>query len=279
MSKIIKIGKVTLGGQNPFVLIAGPCVIENRRTVFHIADALQAVTRKLKIPLIFKASYDKANRTSLKSFRGIGRENGLRILHEVKEKFGLPVTSDVHTPDEIDMAADYLDLLQIPAFLCRQTDLLIKAGASGKPVNVKKGQFLAPWDISAVVAKIESTGNRNILLTERGVSFGYNTLVSDFRSLAIMRRTGYPVVFDASHSVQQPGGLRHASGGQSEFIPLLARCGVAAGCDAVFIEVHSRPQRALSDGPNMLPVKFLLPLLQDLKKIDAVVKKRIQFYP
>ncbi len=272
--KSIAIGHIQIGGDRPFVLIAGPCAIEDKKTVLKIARDLQQITGWLKIPLIFKASYDKANRTSVKSFRGPGLEEGLDILAEVKRKFGLPVTSDVHSVQEVDRAAAVLDILQIPAFLCRQTDLILKAARTGKPVSVKKGQFLAPWDMKSVIGKIESTGNRKILLTERGVSFGYNNLVSDFRSLAVMRAMGYPVVFDASHSVQQPGGLGTASGGQREFIPLLARCGLAAGCDALFMEVHTHPARALSDGPNMLPLKGLDRLLGDLKQIDAIVKQR-----
>lgn len=272
--KTVKVANLQIGANRPFVLIAGPCVIENKRVVFDIAKELKAITSRLKIPFIFKASYDKANRTSIKSFRGLGQAEGLEILKELKASLRIPVVSDVHTPAEVESAADILDIIQIPAFLCRQTDLLLAAGRTGQAVNVKKGQFLAPWDMQAVVRKIESTGNHKILLTERGSSFGYNTLVNDFRSLAIMRRLGYPVVFDASHSVQQPGGLGTASGGQSEFIPLLARCGVAAGCDAVFMEVHTDPKRALSDGPNMLALKHLPGLLKDLKQIDTIVKRR-----
>ncbi len=262
-----------MGGGRPFVLIAGPCVIESKELVFEIAKSLKQITSRVGIPLIFKASYDKANRSSIKSFRGFGLAAGLNILYDVKDKFNIPILSDVHSIDEMKPAARVLDVIQIPAFLSRQTDLLIAAGRTGKVVNVKKGQFLAPWDIKTVIQKIESTGNKNILLTERGVSFGYNNLVTDFRSLAIMRQTGYPVVFDASHSVQQPGGLGHASGGQSEFIPLLARCAVAAGCDAIFMEVHPNPKKALSDGPNMLPLNKLEKLLIDLKAIDKIVKK------
>ena len=234
-NKTVRVGSVAIGGGRPFVLIAGPCVIESRKMTLRIARALKEITAKVKAPLIFKASYDKANRTSVKSFRGPGWAEGLDILAEVRREFKVPVLSDVHNPQEIEQAAGVLDVLQIPAFLCRQTDLLLEAGKTGKPVNIKKGQFLAPWDMAQVVKKVESTGNRDILLTERGTSFGYNTLVSDFRSLSIMRETGYPVVFDATHSVQQPGGLGTASGGQSEYIPLLARCAIAAGCDAVFI--------------------------------------------
>ena len=271
-NRTVQVGSVKIGGGNPFVLIAGPCVIESRKMTLDIARTLKKITGELKIPLIFKASYDKANRTSIKSFRGPGWAEGLDVLAEVRREFKLPVLSDVHSPQEIDRADKVLDVLQIPAFLCRQTDLLLEAGNTGKPVNVKKGQFLAPWDMAQVVKKIESTGNRNILLTERGTSFGYNTLVSDFRSLSIMRETGYPVVFDATHSVQQPGGLATSSGGQSEYIPLLSRAAVAAGCDAVFMEVHPDPAKALSDGPNMLPLHTLKNLLIKLKAIDKIVK-------
>lgn len=273
MTKIISLKKIKIGGGNPFVLIAGPCVIESRELVFEVAAFLKKLTAKHKIPFIFKASYDKANRTSISSFRGPGLIEGLEILREVKKELDVPVLSDIHSISDIKRSAEVLDIMQIPAFLCRQTDLLVAAGKSGCIVNVKKGQFLAPWDMKEVVKKIEATGNKNILLTERGTSFGYNNLVTDFRSLAIMRQTGYPVVFDATHSVQQPGGLGAASGGTGEYIPLLARCGVAAGTDAIFMEVHPNPKKALSDGPNMVALKDLEPLLKDLKAIDAVVKK------
>jgi len=272
-NRVVQAGSVKIGGGKPFVLIAGPCVIESRKMTLRIAGTLKEITGQLKIPLIFKASYDKANRTSIKSFRGPGWAEGLDVLAEVRREFKIPVLSDVHTPQEIEQAAGALDILQIPAFLCRQTDLLLEAGKTGKPVNIKKGQFLAPWDMAQVVQKVESTGNRNILLTERGTSFGYNTLVSDFRSLSIMRETGYPVVFDATHSVQQPGGLATASGGQSEYIPLLSRAAVAAGCDAVFLEVHPNPAKALSDGPNTLPLSALQKLLIDLQAIDKIIKR------
>lgn len=272
-NKIVRVGSVVIGGGRPFVLIAGPCVIESRKMTLRIARALKEITAQVRVPLVFKASYDKANRTSIKSFRGPGWAEGLDILAEVRREFRVPVLSDVHTPQEIEQAAAVLDVLQIPAFLCRQTDLLLEAGKTGKPVNIKKGQFLAPWDMAQVVRKVESTGNQNILLTERGTSFGYNTLVSDFRSLSIMRETGYPVVFDAAHSVQQPGGLATASGGQSEYIPLLSRAAVAAGCDAVFMEVHPNPARALSDGPNMLQLSALKKLLLDLQAIDKIIKR------
>jgi len=271
-TKKIQLEKITIGGNAPFVLIAGPCVVEGEDTTFKIAEVIQRITGRQKIPFIFKASYDKANRTSVSSFRGLGIRRALAILEKIKEKLNVPLLSDVHSVEEISMSAKVLDVLQIPAFLCRQTDLLLAIGETGKIVNIKKGQFLAPWDVKEIVKKIESVGNRKILLTERGSSFGYNNLVTDFRSLSIMRQTGYPVVLDASHSVQQPGGLGSASGGNREFIPLLSRCGVAAGCDAIFLEVHPNPKKALSDGPNMLPLDKLESLLVDLKAIDAIVK-------
>lgn len=272
--RIVTIGPVKVGGGRPFVLIAGPCVIESRALALKVAAEIKKITARLKIPYIFKASYDKANRTSMDSFRGPGLSEGLAVLQEVKERVGVPVLSDVHTAEEIEDAAKVLDVLQIPAFLCRQTDLLVRAGETGRPVNIKKGQFLAPWDMGQVIRKVESTGNRSILLTERGTSFGYNNLVTDFRSLSILRQTGYPVVFDATHSVQQPGGLGTASGGQREYIPLLARCAAAAGCDAVFLEVHPTPGQALSDGPNMVALRDLEKLLKDIQAIDTIVKQR-----
>ena len=276
MDKVITIDKVKLSNQHPFVLIAGPCVIENKKIVFQTAQEIQRIVSRLNIPFIFKSSYDKANRTSLHSFRGPGLRKGLTILREVKEELGVPILSDVHSVADVHMAAATLDILQIPAFLCRQTDLIVAAAKSKKIVNIKKGQFLAPWDIGEIIKKIEGVGNKNILLTERGVSFGYNNLVSDFRSLAIMKKTGYPVIFDASHSVQRPAGRGSSSGGDSEFIPLLARCAVAAGVAAIFMEVHPAPNTALSDGPNMLALNKLEELLRDLKAIDQIVKKKIR---
>lgn len=272
MSKIITIGKIKVGGKNPFLLIAGPCVIEDEKTVMTTAEEVKKITQRLRIPYVFKASFDKANRTSIDSYRGPGLEKGLKILAKVKKEVGVPVLSDIHSIEQIDPAAEVLDILQIPAFLCRQTDLLVKAGNSKRVINVKKGQFLAPEDMKQVVKKIESTGNKRILLTDRGTSFGYNNLVSDFRSIAIMQETGYPVVFDATHSVQQPGGLGNASGGRSEFIPLLARCGIAAGADAVFMEVHPNPKKAKSDGPNSLALKSLEEVLKTLRDINKIVK-------
>ena len=273
MGKLVSIGRIKIGGKMPFVLIAGPCVIENRELALKTAIAIKKIASKLKVPFIFKASYDKANRTSVNSFRGPGIRRGLEILQEIKNQVKVPILSDVHSIGEVDQAAEVLDILQIPAFLCRQTDLLIAAGKTKKVVNIKKGQFLAPTDIKQAIKKIEHTGNKKILLTERGTSFGYNNLVTDFRSLAIMGKTGYPVVFDATHSVQQPGGLGNVSGGNSEFVPLLSRCSVAAGCDAVFMEVHPNPKKALSDGPNMLALNKLEKLLVDLKAIDKIAKR------
>ena len=276
MNRVVKVGNISFANHKPIVLIAGPCVVENRTLIMNTAKAVQTITRRLKIPFVFKSSYDKANRTSARSFRGPGIDQGLEILREVKERLGVPVLSDVHSVEEVEPAAKVLDILQIPAFLCRQTDLVVAAATTGKAVNVKKGQFLAPWDMKEVIKKILSQKNHKILLTERGVSFGYNNLVSDFRSLAIMKKEGYPVIFDCSHSVQQPGGLGESSGGKREFIPLLARCAVAAGCSAIFVEVHPRPGKALSDGPNMLPLSQLEKFLTDLITIDTVVKKSIK---
>jgi 2-dehydro-3-deoxyphosphooctonate aldolase (KDO 8-P synthase) len=267
-----KIQDIVIGGNRPFVLIAGPCVIEDKALVLKTAKAIKTIATRLKIPFIFKSSYDKANRTSIDSFRGPGLMNGLEILQEVKDKVGVPILSDVHTMEEAAIAGRILDVLQIPAFLCRQTDLIMAAAETGKVVNVKKGQFLAPWDMKQVVKKIESAGNKKIILTERGTSFGYNTLVTDFRGIKMMRDLGYPVVFDATHSVQQPGGLGKTSGGQSEFIPLLSRCAVAAGIDGIFMEVHPNPKKALSDGPNTVALADLEKLLVQLKEIDKVVK-------
>jgi len=273
MAKVIKIGTVECGGNKPFVLIAGPCVIESRQSAVKIALSIKRIASKVRAPFIFKASYDKANRTSINSFRGPGLRRGLEILQEVKDQACVSVLSDVHSVDEVDQAAHVLDVIQVPAFLSRQTDLLVAAGASGKVVNVKKGQFMAPEDIQQVVRKVEHTGNKKILLTERGTSFGYNNLVTDFRAIPIMQKTGYPVAFDATHSVQEPGGLGTASGGKSEYIPLLSRCAIAAGCDAVFIEVHPNPGKALSDGPNMLALNKLEKLLIELKLIDRIAKR------
>jgi 2-dehydro-3-deoxyphosphooctonate aldolase (KDO 8-P synthase) len=270
---IVKVKNVTFGGGAPFVLIAGPCVIEDRRSTVKMAGHLVKLTKRLGIPYVFKASYDKANRTSIDAFRGPGLEEGLDILAEIKERFGVPVVSDVHDVREMDLAEKVLDIIQIPAFLCRQTSLVVRAAQSGRVVNVKKGQFLAPWDVRSIVKKVEAAGCKKLLLTERGVSFGYNNLVTDFTSFEIMAGTGYPIVYDVTHSVQQPGGLGDKTGGRSEFIPLLSRCGVAAGVDAIFMETHTDPKKSPSDGANMLPISKLEPLLTTMIKIDRIVKK------
>lgn len=272
MNKIISVGKIKIGGKNPFVLIAGPCIIESRAFALKLAEDLKKITQEAGISFIFKASYDKANRTSLKSFRGPGLIKGLEILGEIKQKFGVPVLSDVHQISEVEPAAEVLDIIQIPAFLCRQTDLIVAVAKTKKVINIKKGQFLAPWDIAPVIKKIEAQGNTKILLTERGITFGYNNLVTDFRSIDIMAKTGYPVVYDATHSVQQPGGQGERSGGDSKYVPLLSRCAVAAGVNAIFLEVHPNPKQALSDGPNSLALSSLKNLLVELKQIDRIVK-------
>ena len=256
-----------IGRGSPLVLISGPCVIEDYETTREIAGTLKEITSKLQMPLVFKASYDKANRTSVAAFRGPGLNDGLRVLKDVKEELGIPILSDVHRISEISAAARILDIIQIPAFLCRQTDVIIEAAKTGKPVNIKKGQFLAPWDIGNVVEKISSAGNHRIMITERGTMFGYNNLVVDFRSFMIMRKIGYPVIFDATHSVQLPGGAGASSGGQREFAPMLARAAAAAGVDGIFMEVHSNPDKALCDGPNSLKLDTLYDLLCQLKSI------------
>jgi 2-dehydro-3-deoxyphosphooctonate aldolase (KDO 8-P synthase) len=268
----IQIGNVKIGGNRPLVLIAGPCVIESEVLTLRCAERLMTICNGVTTPFIFKASYDKANRTSVTSFRGPGMREGLRILAKVKESLGISVLTDVHSIEEIGPAADVADILQIPAFLCRQTDLISAAARSDKVINIKKGQFMAPWDMENVVDKALSAGNSRIMLTERGVSFGYNNLVSDLRSLPIMRRIGYPVVYDATHSVQLPGGLGGMSGGQREFVEYLARAAVATGVDGVFLEVHEDPDKALCDGPNSLRLDDLPHLLKKLKAIDAIVK-------
>jgi len=261
-------GSVRIGGGKPFVFIGGPCVIEGRDITLRTAETLKRLTTSLDIPFVFKCSYDKANRTSITSYRGLGIEEGLKVLEEVRETFDVPVLTDVHSAQEANMAAQAADILQVPAFLSRQTDLLVACGLTGRAVNVKKGQFLAPDDMRHAVEKIESTGNRSIMLTERGVSFGYHNLVTDFRSLPLLRGLGYPVVFDATHSVQLPGGLGGASGGERQFIFPLARAAVAVGVDAVFMEVHEDPDRALCDGPNSLPLRSLTDILKTLKRIE-----------
>ncbi|MCM8794690.1 MAG: 3-deoxy-8-phosphooctulonate synthase [Candidatus Omnitrophica bacterium] len=270
MVREVPLGKISIGA-GKLILIAGPDVIESEKSCLRHAEAISRIAGRYGLPFIFKCSYDKANRTSLRGYRGPGLKEGLRILDIVKKRVGVPVLSDVHCVDQVEPAAQVLDCIQIPAFLSRQTDLLLAAGRTGRVINVKKGQFLAPWDMRPVVEKIASTGNRKILLTERGTVFGYNMLVNDMRSLAILRSLGYPVVFDAGHSTQLPGGLKSASGGQPQYIPLLARAAVAAGCDAVFVEVHENPAKALCDGPSSLPLKKLAPMLSDLSAIRKAV--------
>jgi len=273
VNREIKIQEVAIGGKNPFVLIAGPCVIEEREETLRIAESLQEITSAVSVPLIFKSSYDKANRSSLKSFRGPGLERGLEILREVRKRLNLPVLSDVHRFEEIQEAASVLDVIQIPAFLCRQTDFVMEVARTGKPVNVKKGPFIAPLEVMNIIDKITSTGNQKILITERGFTFGYNNLVADMRSLVILKQFGYPVVFDATHSVQLPGGNTDSSGGEREFIPPLSRAAVAVGVDALFLEVHEKPDQALCDGPNSLTLKELPSILSTLKEIDRIVKE------
>jgi 2-dehydro-3-deoxyphosphooctonate aldolase (KDO 8-P synthase) len=267
MRHVVSVGGITFGEVDQFVLIAGPCVIETFESTMEVAATLKDITDGLQIPFIFKTSYDKANRTSLGSYRGPGLSKGLEIISTIKDKLGIRVLSDVHRFSEIAPAAQVLDVLQIPAFLCRQSDFIVAVSETGKPVNIKKGQFLAPWDVQHVVDKVVSAGNRNVLLTERGTTFGYNNLVVDFRSLALMQGLGWPVVFDATHSVQLPGGGGRTSGGQREFVPMMAKAAVAAGVDGVFIEVHKDPDRALCDGPNSLPLVEVTSLLEQLKAI------------
>jgi len=273
MADLIKTGEIVIGRNAPLVLVAGPCVIENYQTTYEIASFLKEITAKLEIPFIFKASYDKANRTSVNSFRGPGLHEGLKILQDIKNELGVTILSDVHQISEIPAAAGVLDIIQIPAFLCRQTDFVIEVAKTAKPVNIKKGQFLAPWDIAHVVEKVASVGNRQILITERGTMFGYNNLVVDFRSFPIMRATGHPVIFDATHSVQLPGGAGVSSGGQREHAPMLARAAVAAGVDGIFLEVHKDPDQALCDGPNSLKLDTVYDLIFQLKTISSVVKR------
>jgi len=270
MTKTINVKGVKFGGKTPLALIAGPCVIESREGCMEIADKLVKLSKRQGIPLVFKASYDKANRTSINSYRGPGISKGLEILAEIKEKYNVPVLTDVHSVEEIHIASKVVDIIQLPAFMIRQTDFVVAAGESGAVVNVKKAQFAAPWDMANVVKKIESTGNQKIMLTERGASFGYNTLVADMRSLIIMREMGYPVIFDATHSVQSPGGQGDTSGGDGRFAPYLAKAAAAVGVDGMFIETHPDPSQALSDGPNMIPLKELPKLWKKLDAIDRI---------
>ena len=268
----VKCSNFEIANDKPFTLIAGPCQLESEKHAIRISTELKKITSELNINLIYKTSFDKANRTSLKGKRGLGLDKSLPIFDKIRKDVGVPVLTDVHTADQCLIVADHVDVLQIPAFLCRQTDLLIAAAKTGKIINVKKGQFLAPWDMGNVIKKIEDSGNKNILITERGASFGYNTLVSDMRALPIMSKYGFPIVFDATHSVQQPGGMGEKSGGQREFVPFLARAAIAVGVGAIFMETHEDPDNAPSDGPNMVPLNEVKKLLKKLTEIDKIVK-------
>lgn len=279
MTHHVNIGSLKIANTMPFTLIAGPCVLESRQHALEMSQALVELTNKLGIGLIYKTSFDKANRTSLQGARGLGMDEALPIFAEIREKWGCPVLTDVHEPSQCARVAEVVDVLQIPAFLCRQTDLLLAAGNTGKAINIKKGQFLAPWDMKNVVKKIEETGNRNLMVCERGVSFGYNTLVSDMRSLPILAQLGYPVVFDATHSVQQPGGQGTSTGGQREFVPVLARAAIAIGVAALFIETHQDPDHAPSDGPNMVKLKDMPELLETLLDFDRLAKSNPLSFP
>ena len=270
--KVVKCGKLNISNSKPFTLIAGPCQLENEKHAMNVAEKLKTITEKLDIGLVYKTSFDKANRTSLEGKRGKGLEKSLPVFDKIKNELKIPILTDVHTIDQCEVVANHVDILQIPAFLCRQTDLLIAAAKTGKIINVKKGQFLAPWDMVNVTKKLEDSGNKNILVTERGASFGYNTLVSDMRSIPIMAKNGYPVIFDATHSVQQPGGMGNKSGGQREFVEYLARAAVAVGVAGVFIETHEDPDNAPSDGPNMVPLTKMPNLLKQLVEIDKLIK-------
>ena len=270
----VKCANFEIANNKSFTLIAGPCQLESEQHALNISQELKKITSDLKINLIYKTSFDKANRTSLKGQRGMGLEKSLSIFDKIRNDVGVPVLTDVHTAEQCSVVAKHVDVLQIPAFLCRQTDLLIAAAKTGKIINVKKGQFLAPWDMANVIKKLEESGNKNILITERGASFGYNTLVSDMRSLPIMAKFGYPIVFDATHSVQQPGGMGEKSGGQREFVPYLARAAIAVGVGAVFMETHEDPDNAPSDGPNMVPLNEIKNLLKQLVSIDTLIKNQ-----
>jgi len=267
----VNAGNIKIGDKNPLVLIAGPCVIESEKLCLDTARIIKDIAQELGIPFIFKSSFDKANRLSIGSYRGPGLKKGLEVLSKIKQKIRVPVLSDIHCQSEIKEAAKVLDIIQIPAFLCRQTDIVVAAAKTGKVINIKKGQFLAPWDILPIIKKIESAGNNSILITERGACFGYNNLVSDFRSLAIIREFGYPVIYDATHSVQLPGGKGSSSGGQREFVAGLSRAAVAFGCDGLFLEVHPDPDKAPCDGPNMISLKELQGLLKQIRKIEAAL--------
>jgi 2-dehydro-3-deoxyphosphooctonate aldolase (KDO 8-P synthase) len=271
-NSVVAVGKVRFGNKLPLALIAGPCALESRAHAFDMAAALKDITARLGLGFVYKTSFDKANRTSAKSARGLGLDKALAIFAELREKLGVPVLTDVHEPDQCKPVGEVADILQIPAFLCRQTDLLIAAAKTGRAVNVKKGQFLAPWDMANVVEKVTGAGNGNVLVTERGVSFGYNTLVSDMRALPVLAKIGAPVIFDATHSVQQPGGQGTSSGGERDYVPVLARAAVAVGVAGLFIETHRDPAKAPSDGPNMIPLKEMEPLLARLIAFDALAK-------
>jgi len=268
----VKCSDFEIANDKPFTLIAGPCQLESEEHAIKISTELKKITSDLGINLIYKTSFDKANRTSLKGKRGLGLEKSLPIFDKIRKEIGVPILTDIHTSEQCSIVAKHVDILQIPAFLCRQTDLLIAAAKTGKIINVKKGQFLAPWDMANVIKKIEESGNKNILITERGASFGYNTLVSDMRALPIMSKFGFPIVFDATHSVQQPGGMGEKSGGQREFVPYLARAAIAVGVGAIFIETHEDPENAPSDGPNMVPLNEIKKLLKKLTEIDKIIK-------
>ena len=268
----VKCANFEIANNISFTLIAGPCQLESEQHALDVSKELKKITSDLKINLIYKTSFDKANRTSLKGQRGMGLEKSLSIFDKIRNDVGIPVLTDVHTAEQCSVVSDHVDVLQIPAFLCRQTDLLIAAAKTGKIINVKKGQFLAPWDMANVIKKLEESGNKNILITERGASFGYNTLVSDMRALPIMAKFGYPIVFDATHSVQQPGGMGEKSGGQREFVPYLARAAIAVGVGAIFMETHEDPDNAPSDGPNMVPLNEIKNLLKQLVSIDTLIK-------
>jgi len=272
-NSIVAVGQVRFGNTLPLALIAGPCALESRAHAFDMAAALQEIAVRLGVGLVYKTSFDKANRTSAASARGLGLDQALPIFAELRESLGVPVLTDVHEPEQCAAVAEVVDILQIPAFLCRQTDLLVAAAKTGRAVNIKKGQFLAPWDMANVVEKITGAGNANVLVTERGVSFGYNTLVSDMRALPVLAKTGAPVIFDATHSVQQPGGQGTSSGGERDYVPVLARAAVAVGVAGVFIETHQDPDRAPSDGPNMIPLKDMASLLERLMQFDALAKR------
>ena len=272
--KIVNVRNLAIGQRQPLVFIAGPCVIESHESCLKLADKLKTIFQAKKLPFIFKASYDKANRTSVNSYRGPGVKEGIKILADIKKRLGLLMLSDVHREEDIPIVLETLDIIQIPAFLCRQTDLILAAAKTGKPINIKKGQFLAPWDMKSVVEKMRSTGNEQILLTERGTCFGYNNLVSDMRSLVIMRELGYPVIYDATHSVQLPGGQGNVSGGERNMVMPLARAAVATGCDGLFLEVHENPEKALSDAATMLPIENLSCLIEQVLEIHKVVQRK-----